>query len=79
MPMMKSPAGDMEISVAGMTVEKNQIVAIGKFGAWDSKIYLTVEDIVPIIPMMLQWKIIHFICKLPFLYIKSRVCKKANS
>ncbi len=78
MPMMKSPAGDMEISIAGMTVEKNQIVATGTFGAWDSKIYLTAEDIFPIIPMMLQWKIIRFICKLPYLYMKSKFRKETH-
>ena len=78
MPIMKSPAGDMEISIGGITVEKNQMVAIGQFGAWDAKIYLTVRDVCHIIPMVLQWKVIYFIFKLPFLSIKPRFGKKAN-
>lgn len=76
MPLMKSPAGDMEITIEGMTSENAKLLAIGKFGMWESTIILTPEDVVHLIPLMLKWKVISFMLKLPYLYFKTKGLKK---
>ena len=73
MPLMKSPAGDMEISISKVTAEKGRLITVGKLGAWDSTIYFTEEDIFEMIGLMLNWKVIRFILSLPVLFIKAKL------
>ncbi len=73
MPLMKSPAGDMEITINKMTADKDRLVTVGKFGAWDSTIYFTVDDVLDMMKLMLNRKVIGFILKLPLLIVKSRL------
>ena len=42
----------------------------GKFGVWDSKIYITPEDTRQFVKMMLKWRVLSYILKLPFLWLK---------
>jgi len=72
MPLMKSPAGDMEITIEGITSDKSNLLAVGKFGMWESTIMLTPEEVVHLIPLMLKWKVISYILKLPYLYFKTK-------
>ncbi len=75
MPMMKSPAGDMEITIEGITTDKTNLLALGKFGIWESTIILTPQEVVGLIPLMLKWDIIRYMIKLPYLYYKTRPVK----
>jgi hypothetical protein len=70
---MKSPAGDMEITISKVTAEKGRLITVGKLGAWDSTIYFTVEDIFEMVELMLNWKVIRFILSLPVLFIKTKL------
>jgi len=76
MPLMKSPAGDMEITVEGMTSDKSNLLAIGKFGMWESTIVLTPQEVMQMIPLMLNRKVIGFLFKLPYLYFKTKSANK---
>lgn len=73
MPMMKSPAGDLEISISKITAENNRLVTVGKFGTWDSTIYFTVDEVFELAKFMFNRPVIHFIIKLPVLFVKSRI------
>ncbi len=70
MPKMISPAGEMEIGISDIDVEHNDLLITGKFGVWDSKIYITPEDTRQFVKMMLKWRVISYILKLPFLWLK---------
>ncbi len=73
MPMMHSPAGEMEITISKLSAEKYRVVAVGKFGSWDSTIYITVRELFDIIKLALNRSFIHFILKLPVLYLKMKL------
>lgn len=75
MPIMKSPAGDMEITIEGLTAKDSQLLAVGKFGVWEATIVLSVEDVMGLIPLMLKGSVIMFLLKLPFTYIKKKFQK----
>jgi hypothetical protein len=79
MPLMKSPAGDMEITINKMTADKDRLVTVGKFGAWDSTIYFTVDDVVDMMKLMFNLQVIGFILKLPFLIAKSRLSGRGKT
>lgn len=66
MPRMVSPAGDMEIGVSSATVIDDQLVVTGKFGVWDSKIYVTRAEAKEIMMMMMKGNIISFALKTLF-------------
>ncbi len=79
MPMMKSPAGDMEIIISKVTADKTRLVTSGKFGAWDSTIYFGVDDVSDLVKMMLNGPVIWFIMKLPILFITSKLSRSKRS
>ena len=70
MPTMISPAGEMEIKIFGVEVDKNKIIVAAEFGAWDSKIYMNPKDILQIVKMMFKLRVVFYFLRLPFLLIK---------
>ena len=72
MPTMISPAGEMEIKIFGVEVDKNKIIVAAEFGTWDSKIYMNPRDILQIVKMMLKLKVFFYIVRLPFLLLKKK-------
>lgn len=70
MPLMKTPAGDMEITILDLDAEGEQLVGIGQFGAWSAKIYFDPEDILGMVRLMLNRNVIGLIFKLPVILIR---------
>jgi hypothetical protein len=67
---MKSPAGDMEITISKITADKERLVTVGKLGAWDSTIYFTADEVFDLVKLMLNRQVIGFILKLPVQFAK---------
>jgi hypothetical protein len=67
---MKSPAGDMEITISKITADKERLITVGKLGAWDSTIYFTADEVFDLVKLMLNRQVIGFILKLPFQFMK---------
>jgi len=67
MPRMVTPAGDMEVQVSKLEVIDNSIVATGKMGVWDAKIYVSPDDLKQIIKMTPIFKMIGLVLRLPFI------------
>jgi hypothetical protein len=76
MPMMHSPAGEMEITISSISAEKRRVVAIGRFGTWDSTIYITVRELFNIMKLAMNGSFILFIIKLPVLYLQMKLGMK---
>lgn len=70
MPLMKTPAGDMEISILGMDAEGEQLVATGQLGAWNTKIYFNSDDILNMVNLMINKNVLGFMLRLPFIIIR---------
>ena len=73
---MKTPAGDMEITILGMDAEDEQLVATGQLGAWNATIYFNSDDILDMVRLMLDRRVISLILKLPFILIKKMLLGK---
>lgn len=72
MPKITSSAGDMEMSLVSIGVEKENMVMKGKMGVWDSKIVVTPREALSMAGMMLNPAVIWYIVKLPFLALKQK-------
>lgn len=66
MARMVSPAGEMEVRITGITAEGSEMVLSGRFGAWESKIYLDRSEVAQTVRMMLNWQLVRFLLLLPF-------------
>ncbi len=72
MPKITSSAGDMEMSLVSIGVEKDNIVMKGQMGVWDSKIIVTPQEALRMAGMMMKPAVIFYIFKLPFLLLKKK-------
>ena len=72
---MKTPAGDMEMTLLGLEARDNQLVAIGKLGAWTAEIFFTPKDILGM-AALLNLGVIVLIVKMPYLIVKSILNRK---
>lgn len=75
MPLMKTPAGDMEMTLLGLESRDDQLVAVGKLGAWTAEIFFTPKDILGMAGL-LNWGVIVLIVRLPVLIIKGLFNRK---
>ncbi len=76
MARMVSPAGEMDMKFLGIAGEKSQLVIRSKFGAWDSKIYLSPEELASFLGLMLNWSVIGLIISFPFVLLGQKLCKR---
>lgn len=76
MAKMVSPAGEMEVRITGVTAEGDQLVLVGKFGAWESKIYMGREEVAQVARMMLNWPLVRFLLLLPLMLLGPWMLKK---
>jgi hypothetical protein len=72
MPKIVSSAGEMEVSLASIGVEGDNIVMKGKMGVWDSTISVTPQEALKMGGMMLNFPLILHIVKLPFFILKKK-------
>jgi hypothetical protein len=70
MPLMKTPAGDMDMTLLGLEAQDDQLVAVGQMGAWSAHIYFTPKDILGVVKL-LNWGVIALIVKMPVLIFRS--------
>jgi hypothetical protein len=62
---VSSPAGDFEIVIKGAGIEEDFVVLKGQMGVWDSKIYLSPNDLWLFASILLRPSILLFLLKLP--------------
>ena len=72
MPKIVSSAGEMEMSLASIGVEGDNIVMKGKMGVWDSTISVTPREALKMAGMMLSLSLILYVLKLPFLILTEK-------
>lgn len=72
MPKITSSAGDMEMSLVSIGVERDNIIMKGKMGVWDSKIIVTPQESFQMLRMLLKPAVIFYTLKLPFLVLKKK-------
>lgn len=78
MAQMVSPAGEMQVTFLSLAGVKNQIVVESRFGAWDSKIYFSPDEVAHLIRLMLNSSVILFLLRFPFIYIGRRLFRRGK-
>jgi hypothetical protein len=72
--LIRSMAGDFEISINGFEVEKGRLVMVGRMGVWDARTYITPREVLKVFGKLLRPGVLFFILRLPFLSF----ARKAN-
>jgi hypothetical protein len=68
--LIKSMAGDFELSIDRIEVEGRNLVIVGKMGVWDARSYLTAREAISVLSKMVRLKTIGFLLALPFLAMR---------
>lgn len=66
---MFSPAGEMEVKITKVGVNKGQFFTAGRIGVWDSEIYFTPQEVMSLIRLMLNFSVLKYMVILPFLFL----------
>lgn len=70
--LIRSMAGDFDISIGKIETEDGQMVVVGKMGVWDSRIYITPRELIGILAKLMRPSILFYILRLPFLALAKK-------
>ena len=77
--LIKSMAGDFEISIAGFETEGRHLVMIGKMGVWDARTYFEPSDLLALLAKMLRPPVLLYLVRLPYLWIRQKLRESKSS
>ena len=72
MAKIVSSAGEMEMSLVSVGIAGDNIVMKGKMGVWDAKVFISPEEALKTIGMMLNLSLILYTFKLPLLLLRKK-------
>ena len=70
--IIKSMAGDFEISISKFEIENGQLVMVGNIGVWDARTYITMGEARGIMGKLLRPGLLFNFLKTPFLSSQER-------
>ncbi len=70
--LIKSMAGDFEISIAGFETEGHHLVMIGKMGVWDARTYFAPRDLLALVSKLMSRSVLLYLLRLPYLFIREK-------
>ena len=65
--LIRSMAGDFEISIKGFEVKNGRLIMVGTMGVWDARTYITPRELVSVLAKLMRLSILFYILRLPFL------------
>ena len=65
--LIRSLAGDFEISIKGFEVKNGRLVMVGTMGVWDARTYFTPREVISTLAKLLRPRVLFYILQLPFL------------
>ena len=68
--LIKSMAGDFELSIERIEVEGRNLVIVGKMGVWDARSYLSAREAISVLGKLVRLKTIGFLLALPVLALR---------
>ncbi len=66
--LIRSMAGDFEITIERFETEQGKLVMIGRMGVWDARTYITPRELIVIFGKLLRPRMLPWILGLPFLF-----------
>ena len=64
--LIKSMAGDFEISIDRFETEDGYLVMTGKMGVWDARTYITPRELLAVFGKLLRLQVIFYVLLVPF-------------
>ena len=65
--LIRSMAGDFEISIKGFEVKNGRLIMVGTMGVWGARPSITPRVVDPVFAKLLRPGILFYILRLPFL------------
>ncbi len=76
--LIRSLAGDFEISINRFEVERNRLVMVGRMGVWDARTYITPREVLAVFAKLLSFRVLIYLLQLPFLAFARRPNQPIN-
>ena len=77
--LIKSMAGDFEISIVRFETEDGHLVMVGKMGVWDARTYVTPRELVAVLGKLLNPAVLFYLIRLPYLLFTVKSSKPKTS
>jgi hypothetical protein len=77
--IIKSLAGDFEVTISKFESENGQLVMVGKMGVWDARTYITAREALGVMFKLLSPVVIFFVLRMPVLLLRGKEPSKTNS
>ncbi len=65
--LIRSRAGDFEISIERFEVENGRLVMVGRMGVWDARTYITPRELIGVFGKLFHPRVLLYILRLPVL------------
>lgn len=69
--LIRSMAGDFEISIKEFGVKNGRLVMLGTMGVWDARTYFTPREVFSTLAKLLRPRILFYFFQIPFLAFTS--------
>ncbi len=76
--LIRSMAGDFEISIERFEVENDRLVMVGRMGVWDARTYITPRELIGVFRQLFRPRVLLYILRLPVLRFAKRPNRPVN-
>jgi len=65
--LIRSMAGDFEISIERFEIENGRLIMVGRMGVWDARTYITPRELIGVFAKLLRPRMLPYLLSVPFL------------
>ncbi len=69
--IIKSMAGEFDISIEGFEIEGRHLIMVGRMGVWDARTYITGSELLTVLGKLIKPSVLLGLITLPFRRIKA--------
>lgn len=73
--LIKSLAGDFEVTISKFETENGQLVMVGSMGVWDARTYITAREVLKVMGKLLSPVVLFFLLRMPWLLLTRKADK----
>ena len=70
--LIKSLAGEFEVTISKFETENGQLVMVGSMGVWDARTYITAREVLRVVGKLLSPVVLLYLLKMPWLLLTHR-------
>jgi hypothetical protein len=65
--LIRSLAGDFDISIKRFEVENGRLVVVGTMGVWDARTYISPRELIFVLGKLMRFSVLLYVLRLPYL------------